>query len=105
MLATVQHLQCAQLRPWIGQLKCNTFVSPVSNKMYKSDETLGGHIGLYKRGTTEDLNWNLVEPHIQSIFVLLLQQKTTADTAATEVFKTRMRSLLSRTKVGMFRLL
>jgi len=29
------------------------------------------------------------------------QQKTTADTAATEVLKTRVRSLLSRTKVGM----
>ena len=36
----------------------------------------------------------------QSIFVLL-PEKTTADTAATEVIKTRVRSLLSRTKVGM----
>ena len=39
----------------------------------------------------------------QSIFVLfgLLPAKTAADTAATEVFKTRVRLLLYRTKVGM----
>jgi len=42
-----------------------------------------------------------IEAIDQSIFVLL-QQETTADTAATERFKTRMRSLLSRMKVGMF---
>ena len=36
----------------------------------------------------------------QSIFILL-PAKTTADTATTEVLKTRVRSLLSRTKVEM----
>jgi len=38
----------------------------------------------------------------QSINIRFITAKTTADAAATEVFKTRMRSLLSRTKVGMF---
>ena len=36
----------------------------------------------------------------QSIFVLLTA-KATADTAETEVIKTRLRSLFSRTKIGM----
>ena len=38
----------------------------------------------------------------QSLNIRFITAKTTAGTAATEVFKTRMRSLLSRTKVGMF---
>src|SRR6218665_920310 len=38
----------------------------------------------------------------QSISLLFVTAKTTAYTGATEVFKTRMRALLSRTKVGMF---